>query len=136
TREGKQRAQIPLAVGWPGSVRMDSVRNDIEILSGTLWSKTNLDKMTIYDIGTAGAEALVLEWQERRGAAAKAIAGSKEFYGIGLTRAQNLTIINSDSSCTHFAEFEIPVSQSEDFRIKLPAKSRLISVSVNGVEIV
>src|SRR5207244_3046307 len=38
-------------------------------------------------------------------------------------------------SCTHFVEFELPVSQAEEFRLKLPAKARLISVSVNGSEI-
>jgi hypothetical protein len=57
------------------------------------------------------------------------------FYGIGLTRAQNLTLINSDGSCTHFAEFELPVSRVEEFKLKLPAKARLISASINGDEI-
>ena len=61
--------------------------------------------------------------------------GAKEFYGIGITRAQHLTVINSDGSCVHFAEFEIPTFQNDDIRLRLPAKARLISVSVNGTEV-
>jgi hypothetical protein len=136
SRAGKKRAQIPLALGWPGNVRLESARADVEFLSGTVWSRTNLDKLTVYEAGVAGDDSLTLEWSERPETADKPAPGGKEFYGIGLTRAQNLTIINSDSSCTHFAEFEIPVSQSDDFRMTLPAKARLISVSVNGIEVV
>jgi hypothetical protein len=138
-REGKSRVEIPLMVGLSGNVRLDAPHNNIEVLSGSLWAKTTAEKTISYDIGVAAEETLVLEWREDggslRAAAAKQIPGAKEFYGIGITRAQNLTIINSDSSCTHFAEFDVPVSQSEEFRVKLPAKARLISVSVNGGEV-
>ena len=139
-REGKKRAQIPLMLGLSGDVRLDSAGHHFEILSGSPWSITTTNKTTSYEIGVAGEEALVLEWRDQPVGSALASGkqpgeGAKEFYGIGLTRAQNLTIINSDSSCTHFAEFELPVSQSEEFRLRLPAKARLISVSVNGAEI-
>ena len=60
---------------------------------------------------------------------------AKEFYGIGLTRAQHLTVINSDASCTHFVEVELPALQSDEFRMRLPARARLLSVSVNGNEV-
>ena len=80
-----------------------------------------------------------MEWRDQGGdtAAEKVRTGeaAKEFYGIGLTRAQNLTVINSDGSCTHFAEFELPAMQAAEFRMRLPDKARLISVSVNGNEI-
>lgn len=135
-REGKKRAQIPLMLGLSGNVRLESPRNNIEVLNGSLWTKTTADKVTSYDIGVAAEETLILEWRDQGGDSAPATAeGAKDFYGIGLTRAQNLTIINSDSSCTHFAEFELPVSLSEEFRLKLPGKARLISVSINGAEI-
>ena len=49
--------------------------------------------------------------------------GTRRFYGIGLSRAQNLTVINSDGSCTHFSEFEVPVFQTEEFRVRLPEES-------------
>jgi hypothetical protein len=138
-REGKKRAQIPVMLGPSGNLRLESTRPDLELLSGSLWSKTAADKMTVYDIGAAGEEMVTIEWRD---SGSEAMLGpgmpaerSKEFYGIGLTRAQNLTIINSDGSCTHFAEFELPVSQAEEFRLKLPPKARLISISVNGAEI-
>jgi len=139
TREGKKRAQIPLATGLAGSVQLESPRGDLEILSGSLWDLVSADKKTTYDIGVAGEETLLVEWRAERGNAgltsSKPGESMKEFYGIGITRGQNLTLINSDSSCTHFAEFEIPVSQPEEFRMKLPEKARLISVSVNGAEL-
>jgi hypothetical protein len=137
--EGNKRAQIPILIGPSGNARLTSPRPDLEILAGSVWSKTNTDKTSLYEIGVAGEEALVLEWRDQ-GIEAPPRPGltsdrTKEFYGIGLKRAQNLTIVNSDGSCTHFAEFELPVSQADEFRLKLPAKARLISVSVNGVEI-
>jgi hypothetical protein len=134
-REGKKRAHIPLLLGPSGTVHLESPRNDLELLSGGLWTKTAAAKATVYDIGVAGEEALIVEWREESGGAVQQVEGAKDFYGIGLTRAQNLTVINSDGSCTHFAEFELPAAQSDDFVMKLPAGARLISVSMNGAEI-
>jgi len=151
--EGKRCAEIPVLAGVSGNVRMESARNDFEILNGTLWGTSAADKATVYDIGVTGEEKLAVEWREQSNGApagpdkpagpptgapvqtVKPAAPAKDFYGIGLTRAQHLTVINSDGSCTHFAEFEMPAFQGEEFRVKLPAKSRLISVSVNGNEI-
>ena len=137
--EGKKRAQVPIALGSSGNIRLESPRSDIEFLSGSLWAKKAGEKSTVYDIGVAGLDALMVEWREQGDGAPvvpEAKAGAtREFYGIGLTHAQNLTVINSDGSCAHFAEFELPVLQAEDFRMKLPAQARLISVSVNGAEI-
>lgn len=138
TREGKRRAQIPLVLGSSGSVRLESARPDLEVLQGSLWAKTQTNRTTVYDIGVAGASALVVEWRELDGESplgGKPPAGVKEFYGIGITRAQHLTVINSDGSCAHFAELELPVLQAEEFTMRLPNEARLISVSVNGVEI-
>ena len=138
-REGKRRAQLPLVLGTPGEVRLECARGDVEVLTGSVWSKTAAGQTTAYEIGVAGEPALVLEWRDQGGGAAadraKTGEAAKEFYGIGLTRAQHLTVINSDSSCTHFAEFELPAAQGVEFRMRLPAKARLISVSVNGNEI-
>ncbi|MDB6109614.1 MAG: hypothetical protein JWR69_1364, partial [Pedosphaera sp.] len=151
-REGKKRAEIPLLTGVPANVRLESVCGDCAILGGSLWAKSSAEKKTSYDIGVAGEDSLIVEWREHAeaivtnlvstngtGAApaksGKAAEGVKEFYGIGLTRAQNLTVINSDGSCTHFAEFELPAFQPEEFRMKLPPKARLISVSLNGSEV-
>jgi hypothetical protein len=139
SREGKKRAQIPVALGPSGNLRLESSRSNIEILNGSLWSRNIGDKTTTYELGIAGEETLMLEWRDEGVSpgllSEKQTEGTKVFYGIGLTRAQNLTLINSDGSCTHFAEFELPISQSDEFRLKLPAKARLVSVSVNGAEV-
>ena len=138
-REGNQRAQIPLAIGPSGTVALESHRNDLEILTGNLWSQSSSNKVTSYDIGVAGPESLQVEWRGEgvatSGPSAQSPDKAREFYGIGITRAQHLTVINSDGSCTHFAEIELPAFQPEEFRMKLPARARLISLSVNGTEI-
>jgi hypothetical protein len=151
--EGKRRAEIPVLAGVSGNVRMESARNDFEIFNGSLWGKSAADQATVYDIGVTGEEKLAVEWREQgndapasparpAGAATAAsvptvlpVEPATDFYGIGLTHAQHLTVINSDGSCTHFAEFEMPAFPGGEFRMKLPAKARLISVSVNGNEI-
>lgn len=134
--EGRKRAQFPMLVAPSGNVRIASGRADLEIVTGTLWAKSARDPQTVYDLGVAGEELLVIEWRDPDGAApaSSPLAGAaKEFYGIGITRAQHLTVINSDGSCSHFAEFELPVFQAEEFRLRLPPKARLVSVSVNEV---
>jgi len=138
-REGKRHARIPLLLGPPGHVRLESVRDDLEILTASLWSKSPADQTTTYDIGVAGEETLTIEWRPEGGDPDSGMdrrdAAGKEFYGIGLSHAQHLTVINSDGSCTHFAEFELPGFYREEFRVRLPAEARLISVSVNGTEL-
>jgi hypothetical protein len=118
---------------------LESPQPDLEVLTGSVWSRRTEGGKSQYEIGVAGEDLLVIEWKTPGGGATgsggKSGAGPKEFYGIGLTRAQHLTVVNSDGSCTHFAELELPASQSDDFQMKLPAQARLISVSVNGNEI-
>src|SRR5204863_9943665 len=98
--EGKKRVHGRLMLNSSGNLRLESPRSDLEILAGSLWAKDLAEKMSVYDIGVAGEELLVIEWREERGGAVpgpgKPAEDSKEFYGIGLTHAQNLTIINSD----------------------------------------
>jgi hypothetical protein len=138
-RAGKKRAQIPVFSAPSGSVRLESTRDDFEITSGSVWTKGSGDHSTIYDIGVAGEDPLVVEWRDQGGDAR--FAGSRpgeatsDFYGIGLTRAQNLTVINSDGSCTHLVEYELPAFQKEEFRLRLPVGARLISASINGTEL-
>jgi len=137
-RDGKGRAEIPLVSSLAGTVQLDSPRNNLHVLAGTLWTKTASDKITSYEIGVATMDTLVLEWRDDGDsvtAAGKDAQTTRDFYGIGITRAQNLTIVNSDGSCTHFAEFELPVGQGDEFQVKLPMKARLISASMNGSEI-
>jgi hypothetical protein len=137
-REGKWHAQIPLLLGVPGNLQLWSKLENVEVVGGSLWTKTTANETTSYIIGVAGEETLGLEWREGGSNASnqKQSDGSKDFYGIGLTRAQNLTIVNSDGSCTHFAEYEVPVSQPAEFRLRLPTGARLLSVSVNNVEVI
>jgi hypothetical protein len=135
SREGKKRGQVPLLLGSSGNVRLDSARNDLEILTGSLWSKSSADKLVAYEIGVAGEELLVVEWRDQDGGPPAPTEGTREFYGIGVKRAQHLTVIHSDGSCIHFAEFDVPVLQAQEFRMKLPRGVRLISASVNGTEL-
>ncbi|MEO7318285.1 MAG: hypothetical protein ABIZ56_04795, partial [Chthoniobacteraceae bacterium] len=131
--EGRKRAQFPMLIGPSGNVQIESARPDLENITGSLWAKSAREKQTVYEIGVAGEELLTMECREQEGVAPAPEAG-KEFYGIGITRAQHLTVINSDGSCAHFAEFELPAFQTEELRLRLPPKARLISVSINGVE--
>ncbi len=133
--EGKKRVRIPLLLGCSGSVRLDSARNDLEILTGSLWLKNSADNLVTYEIGVTGDELLAVEWRDQNGGTPSQTEGTKEFYGIGVKRAQHLTVIHSDGSCIHFAEFDVPVLLTQEFHMKLPQGARLISASVNGTEV-
>jgi hypothetical protein len=153
THDGKRRAEIPVLAGVSGNAHMEAGRADIEILNGALWSKSSAATETVYELGVTGEEKLAVEWRDQESPpavspgkpvappistpalVAKTAEPAKDFYGIGLTHAQHLTVINSDGSCTHFAEFEMPAFQGEEFRLKLPPAAKLISASINGGEI-
>jgi hypothetical protein len=133
--EGRKRAEVPLLAAPSGDVRIESPLGYLANVTGTRWNQSTHDKLTVYEIGVAGEETLIVEWPEE-GAATEAPApdAAREFYGIGITRGQHLTVINSDGSCTHFAEFELPASANEELRLQLPKEARLISMSIDGVE--
>ncbi|MBM3833997.1 MAG: hypothetical protein FJ403_12155 [Verrucomicrobia bacterium] len=120
--ERKKRGRIPVAPAAAGQVRVESTRNDLEIQTGSLWTKSAAGNLTAYEIGAVGEELLVIEWRDDAlGLADRTGQGTREFYGIGLTQAQNLTVIHSDGSCTHFAEFEVPAFQKNEFQMRLPS---------------
>jgi hypothetical protein len=136
--EGRKRVRIPLPAGAPGIVRVESERQDLEIVTGSLWSRTMAEKTVKYEVGVAGEDLLTFEWRDQGGAygtGGGSAAVSPGFYGIGLTRVRNLTVIGSDGSCTHFSECTLPAMRQEEFRLRLPANARLISASVNGAEV-
>ena len=135
SHEGRKRAEVPLLAAPSGNVRIESPRADLANVTGTIWSQSARDKLAVYEIGVAGEETLIVEWPEESTAAGSpAREAAKEFYGIGITRGQHLTVINSDGSCTHFAEFELPASSNEELRLRFPPEARLISMSIDGVE--
>ncbi len=135
-RDGRQRAEIPLLLGTSGQVEIDSTRADLDFAGGSLWGRNQRGERTIYELGVAGEEFFVIEWSDQsRAGTGRLVEADAGLYGIGLKRAQHLTVIHSDGSCTHFAEFELPAASKDDFRLRLPPGAQLISASVNGAEV-
>ncbi|MCL4785574.1 MAG: hypothetical protein KJ070_02100 [Verrucomicrobia bacterium] len=81
SRKGRQRAQIPLLSGPSGNFGLESPRPDLEPLNGSLWTKVPTEETTVYDLGVAGEEALLIEWRDQGGelVAAKEAEAAKEF---------------------------------------------------------
>jgi hypothetical protein len=145
-KDGRKRAQIPLIAGSSTEVSLASPRPDLEFVSGALWNRRTTESGTAYEAGATGQGPMIVEWSEQppasvltnwslAGVSTNTAAEAGGSYGIGLTRAQNLTIINSDGSCTHFTECELPAFQKDEFSLRLPANARLISASINGAEV-
>jgi hypothetical protein len=134
TQEAKQRARVPLLIGPAAHIQLLSGRPDLEFSQGGLWAKTLTDRETQYELGSA-SDTMLVEWRDQPGEPGRDLEAGKPFYGIGIGHTQNLTVINSDGSCTHFAEIELPVYQAAEFVMGLPGQTRLISVSVNGIEL-
>ncbi len=59
SREGKRHAQIPMALGPSGNVRLESTRANLGILNGSVWSRSTKEKTTLYEVGVAGKKALL-----------------------------------------------------------------------------
>jgi len=133
SQEGISRVETPLLTVSSGTVIVQSREADLQALTGTLWERRNHESQTDYVIGVAGEDSLTLEW----GLGARTTSTSVNpagLYGIGIHKAQHLTLIHSDGSCTHFSEFDLPASQHGEFRQELPTGARLVSVSVDGEE--
>jgi hypothetical protein len=137
--EGKKRAQVPLFTGSAGTILLESVRGDLEFANGSLWEKSGAGKTNRYEIGVTGGTSLAIEWRDRDedGPSGEGpwIEGGRALYGIGITKAQHLTVMHSDGSCAHFVEVELPVQPTEEFKMRLPAQARLVSASVDGIEV-
>jgi hypothetical protein len=139
TREGKKKALIPLLQGPSGDILLGSPRDDLEYQNGALWGLASTNNLTTYRVGVTGEDSLGIQWSDEGNGSLSATRNrsgeAQEFYGIGISRLQHLTVINSDGSCTHFTEVELPASRNGEFRMRLPERARLISVLIDGSEI-
>jgi hypothetical protein len=138
---GRQSATVPLFQVTSGELRIESPRANLDLAGGSLWSRstsTNNPALTVIEAGVAGEDAIAIQYSESTTATTASGPGTgpdNQLYGIGLRQARHLTVINSDGSCTHFSEYELPASQASKFQLRLPPTARLISASINGTEI-
>ncbi len=140
-KTGKETATVPLLSVSSGELHVESSRPNLELAGLTPWTRSTSAEdpdRTVIKAGVAGEDAVVIEYSEPTTATATSgsnPAKDNQVYGIGLRRARHLTVINSDGSCTHFAEYEVPSTRKDSFELRLPPTARLISTSVNGTEI-
>lgn len=135
-RDGRKRAEIPMMMSTAGEIRVETTRQQLQHLTGSLWSRQSAEDKFIHEFGVVGEDRLTLEWRDsEENAPDNPPAGSHSLYGIGITLAQHLTVIGSDGSSTHFAEFDLPVVPDREFRLRLAPRTKLVSVSVNGAEV-
>jgi hypothetical protein len=125
TSSGQRRsADVPMLGTASGTVVLKDRRPNIEFKGGHLWEKATENDMTRYEIGVAAGDNLLIE-AGARVSAREADAEQnilEQLYGIRVTRSQQLTVVNSDGSCTHFAEFELPPFHPDAFELTLPAE--------------
>jgi hypothetical protein len=135
-------AQIPMLEVPSGSVEFAASRADLEFQGGSVWQKQTDNGSTRYELGVAGGEPLIVGWTGRLAEIAGGIDGAADdtgpagdpIYGIRIPHSQHLTIINSDGTCSHFAEFQVPTAQPGPLDLQLPPDTQIISVSIDGVE--
>lgn len=126
------RGSIPLLEVPLGNVQVRSLRGNLQFETGQLWAKEVGEGGIVYDVGVAGVELLVVS----SAAAGPAVTNrADQVYGIRVISSHQLTVVHSDGSATHFAEYEIPGFHPPTFGLVLPEGARVISVSVDGVEV-
>jgi hypothetical protein len=140
-RDNHLEATVPLLVQGSGRILLTTPRSGIHVTSGALWQELNVAGVQRYELGVSGEDQLKLRFDaasEDNFAGKKSGARSQAgeaLYGIGISQAHHLTVVASDGSCTHFSELEFPASKSGEFLQRLPTGSRLVSASLNGIEI-
>lgn len=137
TLSGKQLAAVVPLLRVPcGRMTLEDRRADIEFAGGHVWEQAQRGEVTRYEVGLAGAGEIAIEVPARGPAGgAEDPSSAERLYGIGVTESQQLTVINSDGTCTHFAEYSLPAFHSGVFELDLPVTSTVISASVNAREI-
>jgi hypothetical protein len=137
----KVLATIPLLNTPSGHATLAAKLPNLEFQHATLWKKVTEGVLTQYELGLAGPEPFTIGWAgkigetaPRAGLETPTAASLDQLYGIRITESQQLTVINSDGSCTHFAEFLLPPFHPPAFDVTLPVSTQVISVSVDGVE--
>lgn len=141
SREGRLEATVPLIRVGSGRVQLVTPRPGLQALTGDRWGHFADNAGFHHDLGVSGEEALQLRFEstptelgpDERGKGGQ--AGSQALYGIGIPQARHLTVVASDGSCTHFSELELPATRTGEFLQRLPEGARLVSASLNGIEI-
>lgn len=137
-RDGRLWATVPLVPGVPGTAVVEAATEDLVTVGGVIWSRTRDGERVMAQVGVAGEPALSLNWANVGGRGEPGRGGADRnalgVFGIGLPRADHLTVLNSDGSCTHFAEYELPAARGDAFRVRLPPEARLISLAIDGNE--
>ncbi len=130
-------AEVPLLRVPSGSISLLDYRPELDVRGGALWSTTKEGELTRYAIGVAGGEILTIEAAADPADVKRQLDDQSlaRLYGIRVTESQQLTVINSDGTCTHFAEYQLPPFHPDTFELSLPEAAKIISVSVDGVEI-
>lgn len=130
------RASVPLMNVPSATAILHSPRDDLDIRGAQVWGEERDGERVRYEIGLSGTNSFIIALSN---ATARPTGGSTDeardpLYGIRILESQQLTIVHSDGSCSHFAEFRLPGSHPPAFGIRLPDGVTLISTSVDGAE--
>ena len=135
-------AQIPLCLAPAGTIELIARRDNLEFENAVLWQKTTLDESIRYDLGVAQATAFTIGWQEGdkiteppSSPGRPTLEASSETYGIGIVSSDQLTVVNSDGTCLHFAWYELPAFHADSFEVTVPQEARILSASLDQFEI-
>jgi hypothetical protein len=136
-----QTITIPFVNAPSGTFHFQTDRSDLEFQGGHLWNKTTDSGITEYEVGVIGNKHLAIVWPTypaRRFPGSTSLdKGTQQgrIYGIRIVESSQLTVIHSDGTCIHLAQFIIPSYHSEPFQLELPEGSTIISASVDDSEI-
>jgi hypothetical protein len=138
-------ASVPLLRASAGHVELTARRPDIQFQGGSLWEVAEAEGTHHYRIGVAGSDLLELGWSgsslpsplpdPARPSPPGPATATPEIYGIGIAESVQLTVVNSDSSCTHLAVFRLGDYHPPILELELPRGARVLSVQVGGFEL-
>lgn len=136
-QEGVPGARIPLLTTSPGSLELETRREEIQVSRGHVWEQRFTGTHFVHRIGVSDGEELTIRMDAgpSAGNTPSRLGGANAIYGIGIARAHHLTVFASDGSCTHFAELDLSGVQARVVRQTLPSGAQLISAALGGVEI-
>ncbi len=116
---------LPVLNAPSGDVRLQTMRADLEFDGGSLWSKTLENDVMHYEVGGAGGQPLTLGWEAHPtgagtqepppGEPESRPSSLERLYGIRISSSQQLSVVSSDGTCTHLAEFLLPPFHPETF---------------------
>jgi hypothetical protein len=123
---------LPLPRDCVTQLKIRTPQAGLQMEGAALWERSgDAQKGFVHELSSAGAPSVTLSWSDAPGSP-EATPGSP-LHGMSMLSSRHLTVINTDGSCTHAADYVLAGAFGRPFVLALPPGAAVVSGSLDGV---